>query len=74
MGRCFGASERDALIAVTGLVLGMAVVTHNVAYFDIKGIRFINPWTHSDISIDLDRLFTKSGESFGLVVSGLPCS
>ena len=36
--------ERDALIAATALVHGMAVVTRNVADFKPTGVRYINPW------------------------------
>ncbi|MDR0770775.1 MAG: type II toxin-antitoxin system VapC family toxin [Burkholderiales bacterium] len=37
-------SERDAYIAATALVHGMAVVTRNVADFAMAGITVINPW------------------------------
>lgn len=37
-------SERDALIAATALVHGMAVVTRNVADFAPTGVPLINPW------------------------------
>ncbi|AOV18367.1 twitching motility protein PilT [Acidihalobacter aeolianus] len=37
-------SERDALIAATALVHGMAVVTHNVADFEPTGATILNPW------------------------------
>jgi len=36
--------ERDALIAATALVHGMAVVTRNVADFEPTGVRIVNPW------------------------------
>ena len=36
--------ERDALIAATALVHGMAVVTRNVADFQPTGVTVINPW------------------------------
>jgi len=36
--------ERDALIAATALVHGMAVVTRNVADFKPAGVTIINPW------------------------------
>jgi toxin FitB len=36
--------ERDALIAATALVHGMAVVTRNVADFKPTGVTLINPW------------------------------
>lgn len=36
-------SERDALIAATAIVHGMAVVTRNVADFDKTGVRLVNP-------------------------------
>lgn len=37
-------SERDALIAATALVHGMAVVTRNVADFKPTGVMIVNPW------------------------------
>ncbi len=37
-------AERDALIAATALVHGMAVVTRNTADFEPTGVRIINPW------------------------------
>ncbi|MDE9492699.1 type II toxin-antitoxin system VapC family toxin [Xenorhabdus bovienii] len=37
-------SERDALIAATALVHGMAVVTRNVADFQPTGVTILNPW------------------------------
>lgn len=36
--------ERDALIAATALVHGMAVVTRNVADFAATGVALVNPW------------------------------
>ncbi|MCD7059766.1 type II toxin-antitoxin system VapC family toxin [Pelagibacterium xiamenense] len=36
--------ERDALIAATGLVHGMAVVTRNVGDFQGTGVSVVNPW------------------------------
>ncbi len=36
--------ERDALIAATALVHGMAVVTRNVADFKPTGVTLVNPW------------------------------
>ncbi|MFT3663720.1 type II toxin-antitoxin system VapC family toxin [Piscinibacter sp.] len=36
--------ERDALIAATALVHGMAVVTRNVADFEPTGVSLVNPW------------------------------
>ena len=36
--------ERDALIAATALVHGMAVVTRNVADFKPTGVTIVNPW------------------------------
>lgn len=36
--------ERDALIAATALVHGMALVTRNVADFKLTGVSIINPW------------------------------
>lgn len=41
-------SERDALIAATALVHGMAVVTRNVADFDRTGVRLVNPWAQPE--------------------------
>lgn len=40
-------SERDALIAATALVHGMAVVTRNEADFKPTGVTVINPWKAS---------------------------
>lgn len=37
-------SERDALIAATALVHGLAVATRNVADFAPTGVRTFNPW------------------------------
>lgn len=37
-------SERDAIIAATALVHGMAVVTRNVADFMPTGVTIVNPW------------------------------
>jgi len=37
-------AERDALIAATALVHGMAVVTRNIADFAPCGVRLIDPW------------------------------
>lgn len=37
-------SERDALIAATGLAHGMTVVTRNVADFVATGVSILNPW------------------------------
>ncbi len=39
--------ERDALIAATALVHGMAVVTRNVADFKPTGVTVVNPWESS---------------------------
>ena len=38
-------AERDALIAATAMVHGMAVVTRNKADFETTGARVIDPWT-----------------------------
>jgi hypothetical protein len=35
---------RDGLIAATGLVHGMTVVTRNVADFVASGVALLNPW------------------------------
>ena len=37
-------AERDALIAATAIVHGMAVVTGNVADYEKTGVDVINPW------------------------------
>ena len=37
-------SDRDAIIAATALVHGMAVVTRNVSDFDRTGVELLNPW------------------------------
>ena len=37
-------SDRDALIAATALVHGMAVVTRNVNHFQFGGLSLVNPW------------------------------
>ncbi|MEZ4237601.1 MAG: type II toxin-antitoxin system VapC family toxin [Myxococcota bacterium] len=37
-------AERDALIAATALVHGMAVVTRNARDFDPMGVEVIDPW------------------------------
>lgn len=39
---------RDALIAATGLVHGMTVVTRNVADFAPTGAKIIDPWVTTD--------------------------
>ncbi|NYT83885.1 type II toxin-antitoxin system VapC family toxin [Alcaligenaceae bacterium] len=39
--------ERDALIAATALVHGMAVVTRNVDDFKPTGVTIVNPWEPS---------------------------
>lgn len=36
--------ERDALIAATALVHGMAMVTRNVADFEATGVTIVDPW------------------------------
>jgi len=36
--------DRDALIAATALVHGMAVVTRNVNHFQFRGLSLVNPW------------------------------
>ncbi|MFT0473792.1 type II toxin-antitoxin system VapC family toxin [Pseudomonas antarctica] len=38
------ANERDALIAATALVHGLAVVTRNVSGFKSSGVPLLNPW------------------------------
>ena len=37
-------SDRDALIAATALVHGMAVVTRNMSHFQPMGAAVVNPW------------------------------
>jgi len=37
-------SDRDALIAATALVHGMAVVTRNRAHFEGTSVEILNPW------------------------------
>ncbi len=37
-------SDRDALIAATGLVHAMPIVTRNVADFEPTGVQVVNPW------------------------------
>jgi hypothetical protein len=37
-------SYRDALIAATGLVHGLTLVTRNVRDFQPTGVRILNPW------------------------------
>jgi len=37
-------SDRDALIAATGIVHAMPIVTRNVADFEATGVKIINPW------------------------------
>ena len=37
-------SDRDALIAATGIVHAMPIVTRNVADFAPTGVQVINPW------------------------------
>ena len=41
-------SDRDALIAATGIVHAMPIVTRNVADFASTGVKIINPWTPAD--------------------------
>jgi predicted nucleic acid-binding protein len=36
--------ERDALIAATAIVHGLAVATRNVVHFEPLGVRVVNPW------------------------------
>lgn len=38
--------ERDAWIAAAALVLGMTVVTRNVADFEPMGVAVLNPWDY----------------------------
>ena len=37
-------SDRDALIAATGIVHAMPIITRNVADFEPTGVKVINPW------------------------------
>ena len=39
-------SERDSLIAATGLVHKMTVVTRNIKDFEHTGVLLLNPWKH----------------------------
>jgi toxin FitB len=41
-------NEADALIAATGLVLGMTVATGNIKDFASTGVPLVDPWGHSD--------------------------
>jgi len=43
-------SERDALIAATGLIHGLTVVSRNVRDFAGTGVGVINPWEDSENS------------------------
>lgn len=43
-------SDRDALIAATGIVHAMPIVTRNVADFEPTGVKIINPWGLSESS------------------------
>ena len=40
-------TERDALIAATAIVHGMAVVTRNVADFETTGVEVVDPWVEA---------------------------
>lgn len=37
-------ADRDTLIAATGLVHGMTVITRNIADFQATGVELLNPW------------------------------
>lgn len=37
-------SDRDAMIAATGIIHAMPIVTRNVADFESTGVKIINPW------------------------------
>lgn len=37
-------SDRDALIAATGIIHAMPIVTRNVADFEPTGVKILNPW------------------------------
>lgn len=37
-------SDRDALIAATGIIHAMPIITRNVADFEPTGVKIINPW------------------------------
>lgn len=41
-------AERNALIAATGLVHGLTIVTRNVTDFTPTGVEVLNPWEHGD--------------------------
>lgn len=40
-------TERDALVAATAIVHGMAVVTRNVADFETTGVEVVDPWVEA---------------------------
>lgn len=40
-------NEADALIAATGLVLGMTVATRNIKDFSDTGVPLVDPWAYS---------------------------
>ena len=42
-------SDRDAIIAATGLVHGMTVVTRNVRDFQGTGVKLLDPWTSATL-------------------------
>ena len=42
-------AERDALIAATGLVNELTVVTRNIPDFQSTGVRLINPWATQSV-------------------------
>lgn len=37
-------NDRDALIAATGIIHAMPIITRNVADFEPTGVKIINPW------------------------------
>lgn len=39
-------ADRDALIAATALVHGLAVATRNTADFEATGVPLLDPWSH----------------------------
>lgn len=44
-------AERDSLIAATGLVHGLTVVTRNVVDFEGTGAKLLNPWQLSGLKV-----------------------
>ena len=51
-------SDRDALIAATGITHAMPIVTRNVADFEPTGVQFINPWETRECAASKGKLET----------------